>query len=675
MGKLQEAIDLVKAKFPSEWWLVYGFDKSREEYSELPNKIEEFKILIDEVEENIFDCLNLSIIRGEYLEETNHKDLIILLKGHIENLRPTFIPIDDEVSGLLFEEEFISGFIEPLKLAINFYLEFFLEISRGLNLSLKEYIQAGHNTEIQSSLLEGRSNEDSEKNINLLALNIRIARCDHKLSLDNNQLNILTDIKLRLSSSSIAKPYTPLLSMKAGFLINKLKIRLLHQNKGKLIFSVVNGEERQVSVAEMLDQNVFDEWLEYANVHYQLKDGWEAQVSLNYESLKSKSLDKCSLYELHQKIKYYKDVHGSYPGNKDSINDIIKEIKSRENKCTSICDGYAYSIAINYATNNVFSLACGKKGVSIEDVEKEYNATLSSQSTTMIKNFFPQTKYLDFLLKQLQKLYDDRKVLNDINGCRQIIEKCRELYKPYEDNVNWTKRNYNYVFQLPFLECCISIQDTNTDRIFVFSSFLLPLVKEQYVKDFNDNRSQVAQLEASVRVFENVETELSAVKTFKEELKGVQNSIRDREIKTMEILGVFTAIISFVAAALPTFRVIDTPMEAALFMLALATSFAVFVLLLLTAFRGVDKLKKNGGLIISGFITAIILWGSLIYLSQNNYWKSLINEPKSTPIETDNKIYQNYYYQTQDTIGTTQKVLNTTLPDTAKTPPQKPKKR
>lgn len=663
MSHLDKAVALIEEKFPSEWWVAYNLDKDATQETDLQGKIDTCIKDLNSYEEQIFDYLNIAILRGEYVEDAAHKEKLLKLKQLIQNIKPYVLEFPDQrVIDFLLDppkkanaDTLIKGFIEPIKLAINFYLEFLRGVDIKLNISQKTYIQGSYNEEISRAIEDKLWDENSQGNLQLLQMNIAISSIDHSLSIEDNQLSALTTYKRRLTS---AKPYSLLIRLKAEYLSNKLKIRNKHVLKGKRIYNIINGEETEISLSQMLNKGIYDDWLTYADV-YTLDEELIKYVKDEFENLRGKKLSNCTVMQLHKMIKYYKDADITYPNSYSKIKEIEKEFERRLKEAQSSglkFDAYAYSICWNYAANNRFSIKCKAKdaNVSKEKVEEDYNSVVSIQSSSGIKNFFPQVTYSKFLIGKLKEKYDQNKALEGVEECRSIIDKCHTVDATYKENVEWTNQNYNYVYQLPFKECCLNCDNKEVGRVFIFSSFLLPLPKDKVAEEYSDNQKEVYRYESSVKISENVKAEIKDLGKLKEELKG----LKDKEYRMLEVLGIFTAIISFVAASLPTFKVIDTPLEAALFMLALATSMSWFVFLLLVTFSNSERLKERRKLIIVWLVVGIIVWASLVTLSHFNPFKSF-NQPKTVVDEGNSSITVE-----RDTV-----ILNNTINNNVCCPP------
>lgn len=640
MNNILKAQKLVDTFFAKNWWEKYYFHSTFSEQPLLYNGIKQFKNDLSELDNKIFEALNISILRGEYIEYLDFIESLQKLKTRIKNSTPFFNLIESEVSEILYTSN-LRIFIKDIITAINHFLEFLVSVEKRLSISDKRYILK-YNDEIIS-----HNNEKQNYNIDIFLINLKIAEFDHFLDVENTQLPQLIAIDNLLANKFSSISYSSSIRLKGKYLSDKILLRRCHEYRPDTIFQLVNGVEVPILVTEMIKGGKFDVWLSFLSAHYELLNNWEEILKLEYEKLRNKELESCTLLELHRLIKYFKDVEKVE--NLNILVDINNEIKIRLKQAIADgikCDIYAYSVALNYGINNQFSKLCDNNSTTLEDAESSYLNILRVQSETGIRNFYPQTKFLKYLLNKLKIRYENREVFKDIQDIRNLISKCQSLDELYKKNVNWSKRNYSFVFQLPFKECLVSNNgDNGIDRIYIHSTFLLPLPKENYLMKFEKNRLKVDQLEASIRIVENVETEIAELSTLKSEMQIIKDNDKARDFRLFEILGIFAAIISFVGVSLPTFVVIDSSVKAALFMVALSTSLAVFVLLILVVSRGIDKFIKHQKLIIIWIFAAIVLWIILIFM-QPSEDKNIIKKEKSTT----NQILPNLPYSLKDSL-------------------------
>lgn len=601
---LENANKLITETFPDNWWEGFDFHKTTAEVKDFTPQITRFKATLIQVENQLFDLLNFSIFTGEYCQENNFERELQDLKSQLDAINPTSIFPPENIQAVL-QKSLREDFIEPLKLALNFYTEFHSNVKAKIRLSTTEYILSYHE-EIIDVLGEKRYDKNSRENLNFLSANIYVARCDHFITYEGDEYKLLFTLARDLTKGLNVKPYSHVLRLKCRFLLAKTLIRKRKESDVP-VYILKNAVEEEFSVQEFDTEDTFKAEYDYILTHYEIKTGWKTYIGKDFEAIRQKGYAKMSVRELHRAIKYFKDVNPSM----ECLKDIRAELQTRFNKArdsNNHADFYAYAIALNYNINNEFSLLCDKSNTSEENVDALYKEIIHIQKTTGVRNFFPQTKYLNFLLDKLNAYYEKKKALEFVVPCREIIRKCEELFELYEQNVEWSTINYNYVFQLPHEECHYDTKSADVPKLFVFSSFLMPLPRRKYEEEFDSNQTEVFNMSSSIDVFENVTNEFDELKKLKSDLKLIQDEVKNKEIRTLEVLGIFTAIVTFVASSIPTFKFVGSGAEAFLFMFALASSLGIFVLLLLTINRGIEAFKKNRIVIYPLMLMAIVVW-------------------------------------------------------------------
>lgn len=631
MSHLTEAITYLESKFPSEWWENYSFHIESNTQIEKENKIILFTNDLIEIEIKVFEYLNFSVLEGEYITEINIKETLNKISAAV--LPVTIVPPEDDIQEVVFVNGF-ANFQSTLKDAINIYIEFISNIQIGFDLSnshKKEYIFSyaeTHNIGPEFFWIS--------PNLKLFQINILTAECDHFLSTSRLSLLISLSEKIETLKESDAV-YRPLIKWKCDFLKSKILFRyrldtkLENEDEPKPAYIINNGKELPVAASTFNDA-VFDDWLSYLEVHYQLISGWEAFIREDFQLDLDIPLNECTIIQLHRRIKYYKDVNRKFPESIDNIRVIRNEFERRLSDANAKNNEfliYCYSVDLIYAINNEFSLICEEKNpeCEFELVNTFYNKIVDLEDKIGVKNFFPQTKYLQYLLRLLEKNNN----LDSVKDNRKIIITCNSLFKKYEENLDWSKKHYRYVFQLPFKECFPA-----SKKIFVYSSFLLPLTKNKIHEEFIKNKNLVEQKDASIKLLENIEDRMGTLYSLNEKISKFSTDIKDKEFRAIEVIGVFTAIISFVAASLPTFKFVKTSLDAALYSLALSTSFSVFVLLLLSAFRGPEKLREYKKILIYGGFATLTLWVATICLS--TYFKAQEKESSTNKNSISNNV-------------------------------------
>ncbi len=587
---IDEIVGLIEEEFTNDWWTNYGFETDEPQ----PNQIRDFKLVLDSCEDKIFDKLNCSILSGEYITESNYASTLHNLSIKVGNIYNSITSINSAVV-VEIDKDLKDNFIDPIKLAIEFYSDFIKTIQIKFSLSNKEYYYS-YNSEINSRLKNNNYDENSNENLFLFIYNLSVAQTDHfiKVSDLKQKLEELVELYRLIREKNIRPNYSPLIIAKCGFLIAKLILRIRNEANKKPVYFIEDSEEKLLEGNKYIE-SYFTKEYNYSLAHYELSVNWADEIQSDYSKSKNQPLENLSLKQLHRRIKYFKDVAPHLL----LLQETRVEVEMRYNiikRSENISRIYAMAVCLNYAINNEFSLFCEDKSKSINELKSKYYEVISIQEETQIWNLFPQKKLLKCLLERLNNLISNKKALDEINPSSEILTFCKELIIRYKTNEDWTRKEYNYVYQLPIEECFIQIDNSEIDKLFIFSSFLLPLPESKNREEFEQIKNEIRAIESSISVLKNINDSIGALK------KG--------ESRSIEILSVFTAIIAFVAVATPNFKIIETSFQALAFMMALSSSLCAFVLLILVAFRK----DKNVYIAIFGFIlVSILFWGLMLH--------------------------------------------------------------
>ena len=609
MSYLLKIKQLITDGFPSKWWETFQLEI--ENNSNKKEKFDEFSQEICLRQDSIYEFLNSSVLAGEYVSESNFEGLVTDIITALDSI-PSFIPPDPEAQTLI-QEELIIDFIESLKLSLNHYTNLFVNVKLRYEIDHRDFVFYD-NSDINLKYHGNDYSDETNQNLEFFNQNIQLARLDHFLTPDRPPFNQLLAISILLRSQLAGNRLTEVLKNKCDFLISKWLLRRV-QLRSAPIYRIKDNREVEINVEKDFQSGITLYWREYIETHYEISPKWKFEITQKFDRLKNKSIIDLKLCELHILVKYYKDVAHSL----ENLKKIRLEIHRRYTNSLAngiLIDIYSHSLAVIYAINNEFSLLLSKSTTDIKIADDFYTEIQQFQTASGNNNFFAQYKYLQFLTSKLRKEYNDRRALEFIAPAREIINKCDEIFEVYKENISWSTGNYNYVFQLPFDECKVEISNSNLETIFIASSFVLPLSKEKYRKEFEENRNEVNVLKASIAVFENIEKDMSSFNKMKDDIKR-------SEIRSMEILAVFATVITFVAGSITAFKTVNTLYEGFLLMFALATSLSFFVLLILTLNRGKKKLKQSINILIAFLVLSFLAWGLLFIYD------------KPTPIKQD----------------------------------------
>lgn len=597
---INEVRNLIAHNFSENWHSE--FDSP--DILDLDIKLGKFRDRVYELREAIFQKLNASILTGQYCKNGGFSLYLQDLQHSLQSI-PYPIPPNETVQQT-FQEVFNDNFIEAIKVGISLYINFAVTVERRFRFDNRKLIHYS-NPKLSGILEKDSFDDDVNSQLDFLEANISVAYFDVELKPAIEDYNRLQTLRQRISEAG--NIYSVLLKQKCDFLIAKWIFRQEHIHK-EPVFSIIDNEEIEINVdTYRTDNPILSFWRKYIESHYELSRSWKAEIEKDYVEYKNINFEKATLKDLHRVIKYFKDVNR----NLSQLTILRKEIQRRyEAARTSGTDSerYCYAIALNYAINNEFSLLIELSPQNEGEIASLYTEILLIQSQTTVKNFFPQYKYLELLVGQLEALYSARKALEFVSPARKIIDTCEQVIKTYKDNVDWSKLKYNYVFQLPYDESLIEIEGQDLPRIHVFSAFLLPIYKNKYITEFGDFKQRVNNLKSSIEVFENVELEMR-------EFGGLKKEIKDRDLKSIEIIAIFTSIVTFIAGSIPSFKYIETAYQAGLFMFALSSSLGVFILLILSITRGIERLKSNQRLIWAFLLIGVVFWLLLVGLTND----------------------------------------------------------
>ena len=602
----EKLLSSISENFPEEWYKKFNLEEVVDETKE--NDYANFLEFIRISKESFFDNINISILTGEYVSVDNFQEILNGIKERLDSI-PQLLP-EAELQEKL-QSDLNRNYIECLKVAINMYLDFTVWVSVKLKLSNVDYI-SHNNDELLDALENEEFDKDSYKSLAFVQANLLICRIDHFQTPDIDVYRELLGYSKDLQRVQKLGGYkfSILLKEKNDYLLSKWILRKKDISSYPIHY-IKNNIEQELDVNDLITSS-FSKWIDIIKSHYEFDNEWRKGSYSDFNELKNCNIKDLTILQLHRLIKYYKDVSK----NLNNLKTITSEIKRRCEEAKSSKNAYekfVYSILLNYALNNELSLV--EEGGDYKKLIEHYDSIIDVQEATGIKNFFPQNKVISSLAKFLESKFSDKKVLQDLTELRLIISKCKELMKTYKRNIKWSERNYYYVFHLPFKECLVKSGNAEIDKIFIASSFVLPLNKTNYISDFDDFNERIGNVESSLKIIENVEDELSSLSKMKEEVMTLKKELADKEMKSMETIAIFTTIVTFVLSSVANFKFINNAYQASLFVVCLAVSLGFFVFLMLLIRQGdiYEKLRTYVWKILMLIGVGTLLWTVLIF--------------------------------------------------------------
>src|SRR5690606_35696696 len=116
---------------------------------------------------------------------------------------------------------------------------------------------------------------------------------------------------------------------------------------------------------------------------------------------------------------------------------------------------------------------------------------------------------------------------------------------------------------------------------FIASSFVLPPSTKKMEKQFNELKIRYNSLLSNIQSIKAVKNELDKIENIDNEIIQIKN----RELKSIEILGIFSGIIAFIFGSISSYSFIKTPYQAILFTSSFAFSLIFFIAFFISFIR------------------------------------------------------------------------------------------
>ncbi len=317
------------------------------------------------------------------------------------------------------------------------------------------------------------------------------------------------------------------------------------------------------------------------------------------------------------------------------ITSLEKHSKSIENSRAKLplnslpYDVYCYDVAINYVKFNLFSLKLKlteKRILASEDfsfsdelkvLENKYIEADELVSKSKLYNYYPYRRFAEFLIDHI--FLSEHCSDQDFN---RYYELAGNLLDKFAQNLEWCKKTKFLPFQYPFNQSVI-IDEKNHLNIFIASGISSPI---DYTKEYNslnrlkakyatirevrtlklDNikyNKTIQEYELALENFKSSAQDFTEKSTsqqkeleiLSEDLENTQNivdraetkslkfeeKLKDSEKNSIQILGIFSAIVLFTTGSISFFKDnIVSPAQAVAFILGYGFVLALFIIVL-----------------------------------------------------------------------------------------------
>ena len=531
------------------------------------DKVSDFIPLTNKIITSLFD----SILIGEFVSELTNEQ-IQKIKESLDFLADIEIKLSENSNIEKTAEEGFNKFkeqIQEIQNILNYYFLFSEDIQIILQNPEKDEIFTPSKGKYQSD-------KDSDI-LKLFSLNLSLCFSDFLftekqsyyqeiVSIKDNLITLLSNSSIPILTEQIEK-----MNKKATFLLFKWCKRaelsgfsMLKENKIK---------EYKDNINNFGDK--WKDWVTYIENHHYKEDEkhlFVEKIKESYIKIEDKELKNFTCQDIYSYIKYHKEIDKKI----DKLDEIISILDKRRFCTTDNYDKNIRTIIYNYARNNRFSLfteTCDNR----EDLQKEYNKIDNKDN----RNYFLQYKFIDKSIELLNAELSEKNENITIDQIEEIEKYLKEIepeYETYKTNIEWILEHIYFIYRVSFDECII-------DDIFIYSSFLLPLDNRKSKDGFEKVSDKLRELKSQLPLFRKMAEFNGEVSKVKEELFQFDEKIEKHDTKTIELMGLFSAIIAFVMGSIPTFQYMKNIYDVGIFFVAFATSLISFLLVLLLITR------------------------------------------------------------------------------------------
>ena len=531
------------------------------------DKVSDFIPLTNKIITSLFD----SILIGEFVSESINKQIqkikdSLVFLAEIENKLSRNPNINNITKGEVkeFKEQ-----IQEIENILNYYFLFSQDIQIILQNPEKDEIFTPSKGKYQSD-------KDSDI-LKLFSLNLSLCFSDFLFTEKQDCYQEIVSIKdyltilLDNSSFPILTEEIEKMNKKATFLLFKWCKRA--ELSGFSMLKEHKIKEYKDNINNFGDK--WKDWVTYIENHHYKEDEkylFVEKIKESYIKIEDKGLKNFTCQDIYSYIKYHKEIDKKI----DKLDEIISFLDKGRFRTTDNYDKNIRTIIYNYARNNRFSLfteTCDNR----EELKEEYDKIDNKDN----RNYFLQYKFIDKSIELLNAELNEKNeniTIEQVEEIEKYLEDIEPEYKTYKTNIEWILEHIYFIYRVSFKECII-------DDIFIYSSFLLPLDNRKSKDRFEKITDDFRELKSQLPLFRKMAEFKGDVSKVKENLFQFDEKIEKHDTKTIELMGLFSAIIAFVMGSIPTFQYLKNIFDVGIFFIVFATSLISFLLVLLLITR------------------------------------------------------------------------------------------
>lgn len=519
-SKIAEFIERYQATFPEMWWLELRDKKSIIKWNQ---KIREF-------ETEILVLVAKSILSGEYVINTSQVDED--LKQLCEILSEDF---NDELAGDAAQRLY-KTFRSSMAYQGLVARRYRQAIENVMERSVKQYQEMQVMAFHYAPQTEAFSRY-SQVYDNLFKLN----KIDFYFANNVDQISEL--LLIWYSLSQCKKEYCEIEDLldvlidKCVFLLNK-HLADVEQVDYAIDFVYKHVGKKDLKCSEVLD-DLWQKAENYTKEHYIKETSFWRNIQ---QDIASGGQD-VHISDMALLMKYYKDAESP---SEQQVENLITHFNELYNKKQNVTissqdyEQYALHTLKNYMYNCQLSYRIhNNKEYDIDTLKKDMIEIERIQKETGILNFYPFKKAITFILDQIDKHREDVEYLE-----RAYIL-LKEYAKEYRGAFVWCDKMYFYPIQSLFKECVVHYPKFGD--VYIPSSFCRPINYHLIKQDMNECLSKINAVDVMIHMAKE-----------KREIEDVKKQIDKSNDKNIELLTIFTSIITFLFGCINFFAETQT---------------------------------------------------------------------------------------------------------------------
>lgn len=510
-SQIEQIVKIFKEHFPMGWFDALSWNKTdnKKSLASVLDKVGIFK-------QEMFDLFAHSVLTGEYITNENYA---LLLESLYDLLANAEIFNDEKNQLKSIAKNTFNDMTYQLGNVVLRFRHLMTMFNNKYGERQTKFIVNAYRIKHKQS-----SDDDYCRYYDIL---IGITHMDHSLSYEKDLITNLiifhSELKEAIEQKKLPEKgliVLEILDDKCLLLLKKLLIDDDKEFDYMIDFKHHHYDARELSFKYFKEMNRLFEFYR-ADTYSNDSLGYDLDVKARNNAL---AIGQFSLL-----MKYYKDSKNT---NLEQINNILGDFDDlyKTQWLESLkkpFERYSLCTLKNYMYNCRFSFVMQDSSYTFDQLKNDLNEIISIQNQTGVLNFYPYRKAFK---KALQLFHQGETIKKEkYQEFKDFLKLC---ISKFAESIEWCKTYYFYPIQNQFKECLVTIEGFGD--VFIASSFCRP-VKYNELQDDLDTFKNQARL---------VDNEI-ALRDGKIELKKIRSDIDNSRTREIEILSVFTAVITF----------------------------------------------------------------------------------------------------------------------------------